>query len=74
MPDPKDPLEARVTDLEILLAEQERLTQDLSDVIAGQWKVIDGLTRDLEQIKGRLDATEDRLETIAPPDPPPPHY
>ena len=67
-------LEARLTDLEMLLAEQERLTQDLSDVIAGQWKAIDALTHDLEHLKGRLVVTEDQLESNTPPEPPPPHY
>jgi SlyX protein len=65
--------EARLTQLEILAAEQEKTISELSQQIAEQWKTIDKLQR-------KLDALTDRfleLEEQASPDVPvtkPPHW
>lgn len=65
--------EARLTQLEILAAEQEKTIGELSQQIAEQWKTIDKLQR-------KLDALTDRfleLEEQASPDVPvtkPPHW
>jgi SlyX protein len=60
----------RLVVLEERHAEQERVIEDLSAEIARQWTVIDGLTRRLEWLNGRLD--EQGLD--APANTPPPHY
>ena len=67
------PAEERITDLEMLAAEQERTIAELSEQIAGQWKTIEALRK-------KLDALTDRflvLEEQTAPDIPvtkPPHY
>ncbi len=63
----------RLTRLEILVTEQEKTIEELSEQIAEQWKVIEGMRR-------KLDALTDRflvLEEQTAPDVPvtkPPHY
>ena len=63
----------RLTRLEILVTEQEKVIEDLSGQIAEQWKVVEAMRR-------KLDALTDRfllLEEQTAPDIPvtkPPHY
>jgi SlyX protein len=63
----------RITDLEILAAEQQKTIAELSEQIAEQWKTIEALRK-------KLDALTDRflvLEEQTAPDVPvtkPPHY
>lgn len=67
------PAEQRITDLEVLAAEQEKTIAELSDQIAQQWKTIEGLRRKLDALTDRFLA----LEEQAAPDVPvtkPPHY
>lgn len=67
------PAEERLTDLEVLAAEQERTIAELSEQLSEQWKTIEALRR-------KLDALTDRflvLEEQTAPDTPvtkPPHY
>jgi len=67
------PADERITDLEVLAAEQERTIAELSEQIADQWKVI-------ERLQKKLDALTERfleLEEQAAPDIPvtrPPHW
>ena len=61
-------------DLEIRIAHQENLIQELSDVLARQWMAIDTLTRKVERLEDRLRRVEGGLEDLAPAEPPPPHY
>jgi len=63
----------RLTALEIRTAEQERTIEELSDQIAGQWKVIDRLQKKLDTLTARFLS----LEKQARPDTPvnkPPHW
>lgn len=63
----------RLTALEIRAAEQERIIEELSGQIAGQWKTIDGMQRRLDALAERFLA----LEEQAAPDVPvtrPPHW
>ena len=63
--------EARLDALEMLAAEQGRMLEELSDVIAAQQKQIDLLNARLAQSADRLGA----LEAQAPSgDETPPHY
>ncbi|MBZ9653838.1 SlyX family protein [Phyllobacterium lublinensis] len=63
----------RLTRLEMLVTEQEKIIDDLSGQVAEQWKVIEAMRR-------KLDALTDRflvLEEQTAPDIPvtkPPHY
>lgn len=44
----------RLTELEIRAAEQEKTIEDLSTVLAGQWTVIDQLTKKLDALTRRF--------------------
>lgn len=63
----------RLTELEIRIAEQERIIEELSDQLAQQWKHIDDLNHRLSVLTKRFVS----LEEQAAPDIPitkPPHW
>jgi SlyX protein len=67
-PDPE-----RLTDLEIIVAEQERTIAELSSELAEQWKTVETLRKTLDRLTDRLHL----LEEQAAPDVPvtrPPHW
>ena len=70
----KDLLEGRLTALESAFARREAEGQDLSDMVAEQWKVLEELRHKMTRIKDRLATLEDSLENGSEPDPTPPHY
>ncbi|MED5395861.1 MAG: Protein SlyX [Alphaproteobacteria bacterium MarineAlpha3_Bin4] len=70
----KDLLEGRLTALESAFARREAEGQDLSDMVAEQWKVLEELRHKMTRIKDRLATLEDSLENASEPDPTPPHY
>lgn len=70
----KDLLEGRLTALESAFARREAEGQDLSDMVAEQWKVLEELRHKMTRIKDRLATLEDPLENASEPDPTPPHY
>ena len=70
----KDFLEGRLTALESAFARREAEGQDLSDMVAEQWKVLEELRHKMTRIKDRLATLEDSLENASEPDPTPPHY
>ena len=70
----KDLLEGRLTALESAFARREAEGQDLSDMVAEQWKVLEELRHKITRIKDRLATLEDSLENASEPDPTPPHY
>ena len=70
----KDLLEGRLTALESAFATREAEGQDLSDMVAEQWKVLEELRHKMTRIKDRLATLEDSLENANEPDPTPPHY
>ena len=70
----KDLLEGRLTALESVFARREAEGQDLSDMVAEQWKVLEELRHKMTRIKDRLATLEDSLENASEPDPTPPHY
>lgn len=66
-------LNSRIDELEIRLVHQDKIIEDMNEVIARQWHAIDELTRKLNSLGGRMQAIEENAG--APPDePPPPHY
>ena len=69
-----DDLEDRVIDLETHLAHQGATVQDLSDMIARQWDVIDRMVKKVERLEDRIRILEADVETVMPEEPPPPHY
>ena len=70
----EDLLETRLTELESALARHQVESQDLSDMIAKQWNVLEKLQHETTRIKDRLATLENALEKASEPDPTPPHY
>jgi len=63
----------RVDALEEALAHSESTVQDLSDELAKQWKMIEGLVRKIAELEDKIEALS--MAMPAPPgDAPPPHY
>jgi SlyX protein len=50
----------RLTNLEIRYAEQEKIIEELSGQIAGQWKVIERLQKKVEALAERFLALEEQ--------------
>lgn len=62
---------ARIDELEVLFAHQDRVLAELNEVITAQWRKIDMLERQLIKLR-------ETLQTMEPPrsgpEPPPPHF
>ena len=62
---------ARLEDLEVRLAHQEKMISDMNEIVTQQWRTIDLLERQLRQLR-------EEMRNIAPTrdgeEPPPPHY
>ncbi|WP_417584288.1 SlyX family protein [Pelagibacterium sp.] len=65
--------DTRFTALEERLAHQDQTIEELSSVIAGQWREIDRLKRQLAMIDDQIAAVE-QLARTGKAEPPPPHY
>jgi SlyX protein len=66
-------LEARIDALEMRVAYQDQTIEDLNQTIIAQWKQIDALRRQLNEVLDRVQEVEDNAGGQAP-DRPPPHY
>lgn len=64
--------DARIEALEIHVAHQAQVIDDLNATVAAQWTAIDALRRQLEVMIDRLEAAETRAGP--PPAQRPPHY
>ncbi len=62
----------RIDGLEIRIAEQDRVLEDLNTTVTTQWSLLEALRRDLVRITERLGDAESRLP--GEPDRLPPHY
>jgi SlyX protein len=62
----------RMVELELRIAEQDRVIADLNDMVVGQWKKIDALERRLGELREEFDSAN--LGRSDAPEPPPPHY
>ncbi|MFC7332759.1 SlyX family protein [Rhodocista pekingensis] len=70
---PASALAARVTELEIRLTHQDRMLEELSDVVAAQARTIDTLTLRLRLVTERLRDAESWRPSPQD-EKPPPHY
>jgi uncharacterized coiled-coil protein SlyX len=62
----------RIAELELRIAEQDKVIADLNEMVIAQWRKIDGLERRLGELREEFEASSQaRGET---PEPPPPHY
>ena len=64
----------RLDEVETKLAYQEKLVDDLSDVLADQQKRIDALEADIRRLAERLQAMTEPAAANRPEDDVPPHY
>lgn len=64
---------ARIEALEIRLAHQDQVIEDLNTITTAQWKEIDTLKRLADQLRDRVQEVESNRPT-GQPEPPPPHY
>jgi len=65
---------ARIEALEVRIAHQERIIEDLNKSVTDQWQQIDALARQIERMADRLRRLEDNAPSSDAPEPPPPHY
>ncbi|MBB3018446.1 SlyX protein [Microvirga lupini] len=65
--------ETRIEALEVRVAYQDQVIEDLNQTIIAQWKQIDSLKRQLNEVLDRVQEVEDSAGPRGP-EPPPPHY
>ncbi|WP_230533290.1 SlyX family protein [Microvirga roseola] len=73
MSDAED-INARIEALEVRVAYQDQVIEDLNQTVIDQWKKIDALRRQLNELLDRVQEVEDSSGTPRAPEPPPPHY
>ncbi len=66
-------LVARIEALEMRLAHQDHVIEDLNTITTAQWKDIDVLKRIVDQLRDRVQEVESNRPS-GQPEPPPPHY
>lgn len=64
--------DGRIIDLELRIAEQDRLIADLNEMVVAQWRKIDHLERRLGELQEEFDAAA--MARNDGPEKPPPHY
>jgi len=67
-----DDATARLDALEVRVAYQDQVIEDLNQTVIAQWKQIEGLKRQLAELLDRVQEVEDG--TSSGQEPPPPHY
>jgi SlyX protein len=67
-------LHERIDKLEIRIAYQDEIIDDLNTTIVAQWKQIDALTRQVALLVDRVQEAEGKAGGSSAPEPPPPHY
>lgn len=65
---------SRLDTLEVRLAHQDRIIEDLNQTITAQWKDIDRLKREVERLSDRMASAELALGPDPGDEPPPPHW
>ena len=73
MSDP-DSIDARLEALEVRVAYQDQVIEDLNQTVIDQWKKIDALRRQLAELLDRVQEVEDNSAGPRTLEPPPPHY
>jgi SlyX protein len=69
-----DETEHRLVDLESRLSHQERMAEELSEVVARQALTIDVLTAQIRRLTGRMAEIAEGWSRSPQDDKPPPHY
>jgi len=66
-------LQARLDAVEVRLAHQDRMLEDLNETITLQWKEIDGLNRQIARLDDQLREVQASAGAGEGPEPPPPY-
>lgn len=64
----------RIDALEMRIAHQDQIIEDLNKAVVAQWKQIDRLTRQMAGLVDRVREAEERAGATPRTEPPPPHY
>jgi SlyX protein len=67
-------ISSRIDTLEMRIAYQDEVIEDLNKTITAQWKELDRMSREMAHLADRLREAEQRAASGGPPEPPPPHY
>jgi len=62
----------RIAELELRIAEQDKVIADLNEMVVAQWRKIDGMERRLGELREEFDAAA--MGRNEGPEKPPPHY
>lgn len=73
MSDP-EAINSRIEALEVRVAYQDQVIEELNQTVIAQWKQIDALKRQLNEVLDRVQEVEDSAGGPAAPERPPPHY
>ena len=65
---------SRLDALEIRIAHQDEVIEDLNRTVTAQWKEIDRLTREITMLSDRLASAEQAIGPDPGEEPPPPHW
>jgi SlyX protein len=65
---------ARIEALEMRIAHQDVIIEDLNTSVTAQWKQIETLTKQVDRFVDRLKSIEDNASSSGEVEPPPPHY
>jgi SlyX protein len=66
--------DARIEALEVRVAYQDRVIEELNEAVTAQWKQLDRLAKDVARMSDRIKSVEESVPGSDAPDPPPPHY
>ncbi|MEZ7865806.1 MAG: SlyX family protein [Rhodospirillales bacterium] len=62
----------KVVELQIKVSNIEKSLDELSDMVAQQWRIIDGQKQMIASLESQLEGKQDREGSDS--EPPPPHY
>ena len=62
----------KVVELEMKISNIEKSLDELSDMVAQQWRIIDGQKQMIASLESQLEGKQDREGSDS--EPPPPHY
>jgi uncharacterized coiled-coil protein SlyX len=62
----------KVVELQIKISNIEKSLDELSDMVAQQWRIIDGQKQMIASLESQLEGKQDREGADS--EPPPPHY
>ncbi|WP_421694427.1 SlyX family protein [Aestuariivirga sp.] len=69
---PPDGTQSTIIQLELRIAEQDRVIADLNEMVVSQWRKLDHLERRLGELRDEFDASARPGPDGS--EPPPPHY